>query len=149
MKIKTFDSVFLLLVIYCFCSCATINGTSKEDEILIKNNLYSFFESISNRDYQNIKHLSTIDFTLFENGKIWNNDSLIKVIKEHPNSTIKYNFNILDIKIDRFSARLWYINSATKTIDGISIDIKWLESATFRKDNDKWLLEFLHSTPIR
>ena len=130
------------LIIY---SCQQ-NKTTDDPEKL-KAVLTDYFDAIKTRDFQKLKDLSTNDFVLFEDGKVFNNDSLISLISSMPDATVDYKFENFVINVDHNTGNMRYYNYGEFTLnDTTQLSIKWLESATFKKIENDWKLEFLHST---
>ncbi len=118
-----------------------------DDPEKLKAVLNGYFDGITTKDYQKLNDLTTEDFILYENGKVWNNDSLIKSISRYPNSTINYEFDNLKISVDQFSGSISYYNHGEFILnDTTRRNINWVESATFRKVGSEWKMDFLHSS---
>lgn len=84
---------------------------------------------------------------LFENGKIWTNDSLVRKNPNVKSFKGSWTLDNLKINIDETSGDVVYFNHGEFIInDTIQRKIDWLESATFRKIDGKWKMNFLHST---
>ena len=106
-----------------------------------------FFEGIKAKDFQKMKDLTTSDFVIFEDGKLFNNDSLFKQMNSVANYTAEYTFNNFDTYVDNNSGSTSYFNHGEIVLnDTLEIKIDWLESATFKKIDGKWKMDFLHST---
>jgi ketosteroid isomerase-like protein len=126
-------------------SCLTKKQT--DDPEKLKAVLMEYFDAIKAKDLQKMKELCTTDFVLFENGKIFNNDSLINVINSMPNAKLSYRFDNFNISVDNQTGYIRYYNYGDFTIkDTIHMTINWIESAAFKKIDNVWKLEFLHST---
>ncbi len=115
---------------------------------VLKQVVLDYFHAIENNDYHKMKELTTTDLVLYEDGKIWNNDSLIDYIKKFPNSKISFTLKDFKINIDQSSGSMNYLNHADFSVnDTTQIVLNWIESACFIKQKDGWKLSFLHSTP--
>lgn len=126
-------------------SCQQNNET--DDPEKLKTVLVGYFDAIKMRDFDRMKDLSTADFVLFEDGVIFNNDSLINLVNSMPDAKVDYKFENFTINVDSRTGYMRYFNTGDFTMnDTIHMTINWLESATFRKIDDNWKLEFLHST---
>lgn len=136
--------IILVIGVLFFYSCYQ---NKKDDPEKLKAVLTGYFDAIKTRDFQKMKDLTTKDFVLFEDGKIFNNDSLINLISTMPDAVIDYKFENFVINIDQNTGNMRYYNNGEFTInDTIQLSPKWLESATFKKIDNDWKLEFLHST---
>ncbi len=142
---KKLTLTILLLGGLFFYSCQQNKNT--DDPEKLKAVLTDYFDAIEMRDFQKMKDLSTEDFVLFEDGKVFNNDSLINLISSMPDATAEYKFEDFVINVDDNTGNMRYYNNGEFTInDTTRLSMKWLESATFKKIENDWKLEFLHST---
>lgn len=117
-----------------------------------------FQEVFSNLDSTRLENYVTPDFILFEDGQVYNNDSvriiiknLIIQFKSEENKDKKFerinSFEFLGSHSDENSGWIYYRNFADFKMDGVSIaKLHWLESANFIQTNQGWRISFLHST---
>lgn len=91
--------------------------------------------------------VTTADFILFEDGKVWNNDSLMNLINSFGTFEGAWNFDYKRITTDQLSGDVVYLNHGNFIInDTTEMQFDWIESATFTKADGKWKMDFLHST---
>ena len=84
-----------------------------------------------------MKDLSTEDFVLFEDEKVFNNDSLIKLITGIPFARADYRFDNFVINVDQNTGNMRYCNQGDFIInDTLRLTSQWLESATFKKTDN-------------
>ncbi len=122
-------------------------GTQKEDPKVLEQVLTDYFEGIKSRDLSKLNALTTDDFVLFENGKIWTNDSLVRENPKIGKVKRDWTFDFLKVEADQEIGNMIYYNHGHFVVnDTIQRKIEWLESASFRKVNGEWKLNFLHST---
>ena len=141
---KKTSVIFLIIGFLFFYSCQQDKIDDPEE---LKAVLTGYFDAIKTRDFEKMKDLSTEDFVLFEDGVVFNNDSLIKLITSMPNATADYKFDNFIINVDQNTGNMRYFNQGEFVInDTIHLTPNWLESATFKKIDNEWKLEFLHST---
>ncbi len=113
----------------------------------LKQVLFDYFDGIKNQDFDKMREVTTDDFTLYEDGKVWNNDSIINFVKMFPDATIDYTFDHFNVKVDQSSGYMYYQNHADFTMnDTINMKYNWVESAGFIKTDKGWKMSFLHST---
>jgi hypothetical protein len=138
--------IFILVIQAIFLNaCKQRGGTDGQEKL--KAVLNGYFEGIAKKDYQKMKDLTTDDFLLFEDGKIFNNDSLINMVGNFKKFTATYAFDNFRINVDDSVGNMSYFDHGEFTInDTIHLTFNWLESASFKKIGDKWKLAFLHST---
>ena len=72
-RLFAFGLVFLL---------ACRNTTPADDAELLKKLVTSWFEAIGAKDFEKMKALTTDDFVLYEDGLVWNNDSVSRISGE-------------------------------------------------------------------
>lgn len=141
MKVSRILMLLLVLIILTDCR------QKKDDEASIKKVLTEYFHGIKVQDLAKLNSLTTNDFVLFENGKIWNNDSLVSIKHKYKSFTGEWRFDFMRIDVNDSSAEAVYFNHGELIFnDTLQIKLDWLESATFRKVENQWKLSFLHST---
>lgn len=139
---KTFS--FLAITLGFLTTCQP----KKEDPEVLKKVLTDYFDGIKTQDLGKLNSLTTTDFVLFENGKIWTNDSLVRTNPKIKSIQRNWTFEFLKADIDNQSGDLIYYNHGDFVInDTLQRRPEWLESATFKKVDGKWKLKFLHSSP--
>jgi len=134
---------FLFLGIILLTSCQH----KKDNPEVLKQILNEYFEGIRTEDLNKLNSLTTNDFILFEDGKVWTNDSLVKPTPGVTSFKGKWTFDNMQVNVDKTSGDIIYYNHGDFILnDTIKIKKDWLESAAFRKVNGQWKLKFLHST---
>ena len=119
----------------------------KDDPEILKKILTDYFDGIKTQDLEKLNSLTTSDFVLFEDGVIWTNDSLVTMKEKFSSFKGDWKFDKIRVNIDESSGDIVYFNHADFVFnDTIKMKIDWLESATFRKVDGKWKMNFLHST---
>lgn len=93
--------------------------------------------------------LLTPGFYMFDGGKRYEGDGIIKLIADYDKQGYKFVWSVSDptIEVDCNTAWISYedIGSITSP-DGVKHDQKWLESAFLVKRRGHWKLRFFHST---
>ena len=113
----------------------------------LKQILLTYFDGIKNIDLGELMEVTTDDFVLFEDGQVWNNDSIYNFLKALPPFTAVYRLDNFHINIDSEIGNMFYFNHADLTMnDTVKVEYDWIESATFKKIDGKWKMSFLHST---
>ncbi len=142
MTARLFLSVTILVLISA-CNQKPVLDSPEE----VKKVLIDYFEGIENNDYQKMIEVTTDNFLLFENGLVWNNDSIINFIKSQPNMKVDFSFDGFIINMGNSIANMSYLNHGSFVInDTINQDMYWIESASFTKKDKVWKMDFLHST---
>jgi len=136
----------IFIVLTCVVLIACKQNRSADDTELLKRTLTDYFDGISNKDFLKMKQATTSDFILFEDGRVWNNDSAFSNIRKHVPFTVKYTLTDLKIQIDQNSGYAIYDNHADFVFDGQEETIDWIESAIFIRTKEGWRMNFLHLT---
>ena len=143
MKTKT---ALLLFLIFGLLSNCKQNKPTDDPEIL-KTVLRDYFDGLKNRDIKKLNELTTSDFVSFEDGKVWTNDSLIKAVRPFKSFQGEWKFDNMKVNVDNSSGDITYFDHGDFIVnDTIRMSFDWIESATFRKIEGKWKMNFLHST---
>jgi len=136
---------FLLVALGLFVSCTQVKKND-DPEVLTKI-LKEYFDGIKNRDVNKMNSVTTADFVLFEDGKVWTNDSLVNVLNAFESFDGTWTFDNMKANIDESSGDVVYFNHGDLVInDTTRMKFDWIESATFRKVDGEWRMNFLHST---
>jgi hypothetical protein len=88
----------LLLVIQIGLLTACQQTSRKDDSDKLKLVLEDYFGGIKTKNLQQMNDVTTTDFILYEDGKIFNNDSLINLLNTFPKFTAEYTFDNFKIK---------------------------------------------------
>lgn len=109
------------------------------------------FEALSNRDTNEIRTHCTKDILLFENGAIWNLDTLILKTVQNTSADFKRinTIDFINTVVDKNTAWTTYNNQAEITRNGQHVFVKWLETVILVKENKAWKIKVLHSTLIK
>ena len=109
--------------------------------------LTDYFDGIKNKDFQKMKDVTTADFVLYEDGRVFNNDSLINMLNGFGNFKGEFKLDFQKTNVDNKTGNIYYLNTGEFTFnDTTQVTYNWIESAAFRKVDNEWKLEFLHST---
>ncbi len=89
-------------------------------------------------------------FYMYDEGKRWDGDSIMTLIRNlHELGTMmKWQVTQPDVHIQGRTAWVAYLNQGTFTSASGATDRKWLESAFLMRVHGRWLVAFVHSTPI-
>ncbi len=118
-----------------------------DDPEILKQVLYEYFDGIKNNDLGKMNEATTSDFVLYEDGKIWNNDSLSTFLSTLPKYTAIFKFDNFNIDVDSKSGSMYYSNHGILTFnDTTEVAYEWIESASFKKVDGNWKINFAHST---
>lgn len=110
------------------------------------------FDALSNRDSVSLKNYCAADILLFENGMVWNLDTLIKKAITLNQSTDFKRINTIDFinsGIHENTAWVTYNLYSAITRDGKQSSVQWMETVVLVKDKSLWKIKVLHSTLIK
>ena len=114
---------------------------------ILKKVLLEYFDGIKEKDLNKMNKVTTRDFVLFEDGKVWNNDSMINMLNGMPPYKATFAFDNFNTNIDVDNASIYYFNHMDLTMnDTLEVKYDWIESASFKKIDGEWKINFLHST---
>ena len=122
------------------------------DQQEVKQTVINLFDALSNRDTIMLKANCTADILLFENGKVWNIDTMMRAIsslKKLNDYTRINKIEFIHTEIHNDVAWTTYHNQAEITSNGSSRKVKWVETVILEKKNENWKIKVLHSTPAR
>ena len=110
------------------------------------------FDALSNRDSVSLKNYCAADILLFENGMVWNLDTLIKKAITLNQSTDFKRINTIDFinsGIHENTAWVTYNLNSEITKDSKQASVEWMETVVLVKEKTNWKIKILHSTLIK
>ncbi len=110
----------------------------------------NLFDALSNRDTLMLKANCTADILIFEDGKVWNIDTMMKAVislKKLDGYKRINKIEFIHTEIHNDVAWTTYHNHAEISSNGKRRSIKWVETVILIKDGQKWKIKILHSTP--
>jgi len=142
--------LFSCIILFVFTSCQSESNNenlSESEQEKVEETLKSFFDHISNYNYEGIRSITSDDFILIENGPIWDTEKFISFIKRFEgDATFSYQFSDMQTTVKGTMAWMVYKNSGIMNRGDQQRHFDWSESAVFTKENDQWKIELLHST---
>ena len=123
-----------------------------KDQQEVQQTVNKLFEALSNRDSVGLKNYCTADIALFENGSIWNADTLIlKAITLNTSSDFKRmnNIDFISTTVNKNTAWATYHLHSEITRNGKQATVEWMETVVAVKERKKWKIKVLHSTLIK
>jgi hypothetical protein len=136
-------SVVAIALIHWSCK----QNSPDEDSEGIKQVLQAYFDGIKTRDANKMRAVTTSDFLLFEDGRVFNNDSLINFMNSFSSLSGEFTLENFRVNVDDNIGNVSYYNRGDLIFnDTTRASYNWLESASFKKINGVWKMDFLHST---
>ena len=139
-----------MLFISVFIICTT-DLFAQKDKINIEASITGFFNGLSLVNADTLKHYSTTDFQLLEDGQVWNLDTLLSKVMPRKNSNIQRVNTFEFIRTTQSGNMAWvsYHNSALFTKGDKQKTMNWMESAVLVKDKGRWRIQMMHSTKLK
>jgi len=141
-------TIILILAIYISALLQAQQQLTK-DQQEVNQTVINFFEAISNRNSADLKDNCTVDILLFENGSIWNADTLIlKAITLNTATDFKRinSFDFINTTVADNTAWVTYNLHSEITRNGKQSTMQWMETVIVIKEKQKWKIKVLHST---
>ena len=114
--------------------------------------IVKMFDALSNRDSVSLKIYCAPDIILFENGQVWNIDTLImKTIVLNTASDFKRtnSFEFLNTEVNKNTAWVSYNLRSDMTRNGKQGFAHWMETVVIVQEKNEWKIKVLHSTVIK
>ena len=141
--------LFVLILFSIGCTKPT-SECVKLDNNEAKQVIVDYYQALSDRNFVAVKTISTPDFIIYDLGLVWNNDSLINVVKSMPEATFTFEVTEFNFESDCNSAFLNYLNHGIFNInDTTRLEYHWIESGYVKKVGEELKLNFLHSTEAK
>jgi len=144
---KTVTILFLAISIPALLKAQEKQANDADD---VQQTVINLFEALSTRDSVMLKANCTTDILLFENGKVWNIDTMMRAIislKKLSDYSRINKIEFIHTEIHKDVAWTTYHNQAEISSNGKRRSIKWVETVILIKDGKKWKIKILHSTP--
>jgi hypothetical protein len=139
--------LFLTFLIPCLLKAQKKQASDAHD---VQQTVINLFDALSIRDTVMLKANCTADLLLFEDGKVWNVDTMMRAIinLRKLNDYKRINkIEFIHTEIHNDVAWTTYHNQADITVDGKNRSVKWVETVILMRDGKKWKIKILHSTP--
>lgn len=148
----TLKKIVLLIITISLLTFLQAQQSLTKNQQEVQQTVIKFFEALSNKDSISLKNYSTADITLFENGSIWNVDTLIlKAITLNTATDFKRinNIDFINTTVIKNTAWATYNLHSEITRNGKQATVQWMETVVLIKESKKWKIKVLHSTLIK
>lgn len=137
----------LCIVLTIFFLVAFDKNPNNNNEEELKKILNEYFDGIKNMDTVKMIKVSTADIVIYEEGKVYNNDSVFRDMRRLTPYKVDFKFENIKVFVDKKSGFMCYYESANFVVrDSIKFNLNYLGSAAFRKEGGEWKMCLLHST---
>ena len=144
-----------LLMLMTMTSAGAQEGTARapraDDEVAIVKTLEQVFSAGQRDDLDGFHAVTTKDFYAYDNGKRFDGDGLIDMIKQYHAKGYQFIWSVTEPQVHVNCDIAWvtYVNKGSiRQPDGTMTSMTWLESAVMRWDGNVWKVRFLHSTRV-
>ena len=109
-----------------------------------------YFDAVAAKDFAKLQSMSTPDFVIYEDGKIWNHDSVFRNIQYHQPFDVKFSFTDMRIVVDARTAYADYLSHPDFVIyDTVKFHLDFIETMIFRRTAAGWKISRLHITELK
>ena len=106
-----------------------------------------YFDGVARQDFRRLDSVVTRDFVIYEDGKVWNNDSVFRNIQYHEPFAVRFSLTDFHIFGDVNSGEARYHERADFVLsDTLTFTLNFIESAFFRKTLAGWRISMIHVT---
>ncbi|HLZ87678.1 MAG TPA: GDSL-type esterase/lipase family protein, partial [Puia sp.] len=124
-------------------------GGADNDTALLRQMIVTYFGAVADKDFVKLTAMTTEDFTIYEIGKVWNNDSVFRNIQYHQPFTVKFTLTDFKVVADaRLAFGSYHSHAAFVIADSIKFTLDFIETATFRKTAAGWKINLIHVTSL-
>ncbi len=144
--------IIILILAINFSASLQAQQQLTKDEQEVHQTVINFFSALSNRDSVSLRNNCTADILLFENGSIWNADTLIlKAIALNTSMDFKRTntFDFINTTVANNTAWVTYDLRSEMTRNGKQSSVQWMETVIVIKEKQNWKIKVLHSTLIK
>jgi|HubBroStandDraft_1064217.scaffolds.fasta_scaffold57230_3 lysophospholipase L1-like esterase len=117
------------------------------DSATLQRLIEAYFDGVASKSFVKLDSVVTRDFSIYENGKVWNNDSVFHNIQYNQPFSVKFTLTDFHIFTDTRSGEARYHSRADFVVrDTVKFTLNFLETATFRKTGAGWKISLIHVT---
>ncbi|MGL6269283.1 MAG: nuclear transport factor 2 family protein [Chitinophagaceae bacterium] len=143
-------NILILILAIAFNCPLKAQSLLTKDHREVEQTVINIFDALSNRDSVMLKANCTDDILIFENGQVWNIDTMMKAIitlKKLDDYKRINKIEFMHTEIHNDVAWVTYRNQADITVNGKQRVVKWVETVILLNEKNKWKIKILHSTP--
>lgn len=127
-------------------SCSAKSG----DDAAVLQTIRTMFDAATTDDMKKLDSLIAPGFYMYDNGRRFDGDAMMKLISAQHAKGAKYTWTIMQPDVHVYCDAAWiaYVNdgSVQSGPDAPVTPMKWLESAILRREHGAWKVVFFHST---
>jgi len=124
--------------------------TLSADQAQVVDTIRTIFAAAAADDLAMFHSVTAPSFYIFDNGKRFDGDAIMELIKTLHAAGNRYEWNVTDpdVHVNGNNAWIAYVNRGTITDVSGKHAQQWLESAVLQKQAGTWKILFMHSTRV-
>ena len=120
-----------------------------QDTAIMRQLILTHFDGVANKSFTEMATTCTGDYTIYEDGKIWNLDSVYYNIQRHQPFTVTFTLTDFHLFADTHSGDGSYHSHADFIFqDTEKVALDFIETATFRQTASGWKIHSIHVTSL-
>jgi len=137
-------------MIYNFLLALFFAAGGVDDPAILQQLITAYFDGVAHKDFVKLASMTTEDFVVYEDGQIWNNDSVFRNIQYHQPFTVKFTLTDFRMFSDTHSGYILYHSHADFVVaDSIKFTLDFIETAAFSKTPAGWKISLIHLTELK
>ncbi len=145
--------VLLVILILTFVSPSIAQDKSTPlsvEQVQVVNTVKTIFVAAEADDMVRFHSVIAPGFYIFDNGKRFDGDAIMELIKKLHAAGNRYVWNVTDpdVHVNGDNAWIAYVNQGSITNASGKQDQQWLESAVLQKQSGAWKILFMQSTRV-
>jgi hypothetical protein len=147
-RVSLFAIAFALIGLAYLLQGGAVSSDTEKGKVITT--MESMFAAATNDDLDKWHVIAAPDFYAFDNGKRFEGDALMELIKTLHAQRRTYRWKVTEpeVHINRDMAWITYVNQGSMQDATGSKDMTWLESSILQKKNGGWRIQFFHSTRV-
>ena len=148
-------SAVILLAILMLTSMKASRAQDKSkpfsaEQLQVVNTVKTIFAAAEADDLAKFHSVTVPGFYIFDNGKRFDGDEIMELIKKLQAAGTRYEWNVTDpdVHVNGNNAWIAYVNRGSITNATGKQDQQWLESAVLQQQSGVWKILFMQSTRV-
>jgi hypothetical protein len=148
-------SAVILLAILMLTSMKASRAQDKSkpfsaEQLQVVNTVRTIFAAAEADDLAKFHSVTAPGFYIFDNGKRFDGDEIMELIKKLQAAGNRYEWNVTDpdVHVNGNNAWIAYVNRGSITNASGKQDQQWLESAVLQQQSGVWKILFMQSTRV-
>ena len=109
--------------------------------------IVAYFDAVAAKNFVGLDAVVTRDFQIYEDGKVWNNDSVYHNIQYHQPFSVKFTLTDFHVFADTHTGELGYHERADFVVqDTVKFTLNFLSTALCLRTKAGWKIRLIHVT---